>query len=112
MVATQNATLTIDSMVKELLEQGTITGYSTLSQIREAGLGLLFRAQREGIDPNSRIRKLGGIALSEGLTYMQLGDREHAQLIRKFREALADAIRPEERSNNQLINEIMSFDAS
>ena len=111
MTATQKATLTIDELVKELLEQGTIAGCRTLQQVRDARLGLLFRAQQEGMNPDSRTRQLAGIALRKNITIMELGDREHANLVRKLREALMDAIHPEERSN-QLINEIMSFDAS
>ena len=111
MTATQNVALTIDVLIKELLEHGTVYGCQTLKQIREERLGLLFLAQEENIDPDYRVRQLAGIALSKNITITVLGDQEHARLVRKIREALADAVRPEEEMSG-LIYEIMSFDAS
>lgn len=72
---------TIGEMIAELLRSGTIMGYATLAKIHKAKIGLILFAQDEHIDPDGRLRKLGGISHSMGITFEELTQRKHNELV-------------------------------
>lgn len=72
---------TVKQMIAELLHSGTIMGHATLARVREAKVGLALFAQDESIDPDERLRKLGGISLAMGITFEQLTQQKHDELV-------------------------------
>ena len=78
--------LTISGMIDELLAHGTITGCTSLDEMRQAGeghcgIGAEYQVQRLAIDSDGRLRQLSGIALSENLTIARLYDKFHKELV-------------------------------
>ena len=83
--ATLQEVPTFNKMIAELVKAGTVAGYGTLEQMLEARVGLIHFAQTEGIGPDGRLRQLGGISLSMGMTMAQLAQQKHDELVRNLK---------------------------
>ena len=86
--ATLQEVPTFNKMIAELVKTGTVAGYGTLEQMLEARVGLIHFAQTEGIGPDGRLRQLGGISLSMGMTVAQLALEKHDELVRNLKGCL------------------------
>ncbi len=84
------ASLTTDEMIDELMSKGTVAGFTSLEEMRTANFGMDIFAKSEGITGEGRLRKLGGIAASRNLTFTQLCEELHAELIARLRRALVE----------------------
>ncbi len=84
----QVASLTFEGIIAELMGQGTIAGYSTLEELKSAEIGVELFVQEDGIEEDGRLRQLSGVALSRGITYSQLKDQLHLELIKRLQSQL------------------------
>ncbi len=79
---------TFDSMIAELLSQGTVAGCSSLEELKADDVGVELFVREENIDSDSRLRKLAGVALRRNLTYVQLLEVLHEEFVQRLREHL------------------------